>query len=107
MGCGYGSPRSPTASRRSAPRGVWTCAAGALGFLIFSHAFDGPGRYGASSFFETAHDWAPDTSFADTRCREQTTTVAKGEEAQRLSDFIENLQSYPEMAPLRRKRGGM
>jgi hypothetical protein len=31
----------------------------------------------------------------------------KGEEAQRLSDFIENLQSYPEIAPLRRKRGGM
>jgi hypothetical protein len=28
-------------------------AAGALGFLIFSHAFDGPERYGASSFFET------------------------------------------------------
>jgi hypothetical protein len=28
-------------------------AAGALGFLIFSHAFDGPDLYGASSFFET------------------------------------------------------
>jgi hypothetical protein len=28
-------------------------AAGAFGFLIFSHAFDGPDLYGASSFFET------------------------------------------------------
>jgi hypothetical protein len=28
-------------------------AAGALGFLIFSHTFDGPDLYGASSFFET------------------------------------------------------
>jgi|SoiMetStandDraft_2_1073263.scaffolds.fasta_scaffold15634_1 hypothetical protein len=28
-------------------------AAGAFGFLIFSHAFDGPDRYGASIFFET------------------------------------------------------
>jgi hypothetical protein len=28
-------------------------AAGALGFLIFSHAFDGPDLYGALSFFET------------------------------------------------------
>jgi hypothetical protein len=27
--------------------------AGAFGFLIFSHAFDGPDLYGASSFFET------------------------------------------------------
>ena len=27
-------------------------AAGAFGFLIFSHAFDGPERYGALSFFE-------------------------------------------------------
>jgi UDP-galactopyranose mutase len=28
-------------------------AAGAFAFLIFSHAFDGPDLYGASSFFET------------------------------------------------------
>jgi hypothetical protein len=28
-------------------------AAGAFGFLIFSHAFDGPDLYGALSFFET------------------------------------------------------
>jgi hypothetical protein len=28
-------------------------AAGAFGFLIFNHAFDGPDLYGASSFFET------------------------------------------------------
>jgi hypothetical protein len=28
-------------------------AAGALGFLIFSHAFDDPDLYGALSFFET------------------------------------------------------
>jgi hypothetical protein len=28
-------------------------AAGAFGFLIFSHAFDGPDLYGASSFFAT------------------------------------------------------
>ena len=28
-------------------------AAGVFGFLIFSHAFDGPDLYGASSFFET------------------------------------------------------
>jgi hypothetical protein len=28
-------------------------AAGAFGFLIFSHTFDGPNLYGASSFFET------------------------------------------------------
>jgi hypothetical protein len=28
-------------------------AAGAFGFLIFSHAFDGPDLYGESSFFET------------------------------------------------------
>jgi hypothetical protein len=27
--------------------------AGAFGFLIFNHAFDGPDLYGASSFFET------------------------------------------------------
>jgi hypothetical protein len=27
-------------------------AAGAFGFLIFNHAFDGPDLYGASSFFE-------------------------------------------------------
>jgi hypothetical protein len=37
--------------------GVWPSiarvAAGALGFLIFSHASDGPDLYGASSFFET------------------------------------------------------
>ena len=28
-------------------------AAGAFGFLIFNHAFDGPDLYGALSFFET------------------------------------------------------
>src|SRR5262245_32262423 len=28
-------------------------AAGAFGFLIFNHVFDGPDLYGASSFFET------------------------------------------------------
>jgi hypothetical protein len=28
-------------------------AAGAFGFLTFSHAFDGPDLYGALSFFET------------------------------------------------------
>ena len=28
-------------------------AGGAFGFLIFSHGFDGPDLYGASSFFET------------------------------------------------------
>jgi hypothetical protein len=28
-------------------------AAGAFGFLIFSHAFEGPDRYGALSFLET------------------------------------------------------
>jgi hypothetical protein len=28
-------------------------AAGALGFLIFSHTLDGPDLYGALSFFET------------------------------------------------------
>src|SRR4029453_16360891 len=28
----------------------WGVAAGAFGFLIFSHAFDGPDLYGASSF---------------------------------------------------------
>jgi hypothetical protein len=28
-------------------------AAGAFGFLIFSHAFDGPDLYGALSFLET------------------------------------------------------
>jgi hypothetical protein len=28
-------------------------AADAFGFLIFSHAFDGPDLYGALSFFET------------------------------------------------------
>jgi hypothetical protein len=28
-------------------------AAGAFGFLIFSHAFEGPDLYGTSSFFET------------------------------------------------------
>ena len=28
-------------------------AAGAFGFLIFSHAFDGPDLYGESSFFDT------------------------------------------------------
>jgi hypothetical protein len=28
-------------------------AAGAFGFLIFSHVFDGSDLYGASSFFET------------------------------------------------------
>jgi hypothetical protein len=28
-------------------------AAGAFGFLIFSHTFEGPDLYGASSFFET------------------------------------------------------
>jgi len=27
-------------------------AAGALGFLIFNHAFDGPDLHGALSFFE-------------------------------------------------------
>jgi hypothetical protein len=28
-------------------------AAGAFGFLIFNHTFDGPDLYGAASFFET------------------------------------------------------
>jgi hypothetical protein len=28
-------------------------AAGAFGFLIFSHAFDGPDLYGAFTYFET------------------------------------------------------
>jgi hypothetical protein len=28
-------------------------AAGAFGFLIFNHVFDGPDLYGALSFFET------------------------------------------------------
>jgi hypothetical protein len=40
--------RTPGDLERSMAR----VAAGALGFLIFSHAFDGPDLYGAFSFFE-------------------------------------------------------
>jgi hypothetical protein len=35
-------------------------AAGAFGFLIFSHAFDGPDLYGALSFFETRQSRSQD-----------------------------------------------
>jgi hypothetical protein len=57
-----------------------------LGFLIFYHAFDGP-------VFEIAHVWAPDTSLARHEVsRADNHSDQKGEEAQRLSDFIENLQ---------------
>jgi hypothetical protein len=77
-------------------------AAGAFGFLTFS-----PDLYDALSFFETVHVWAPDTSVARHEVSRADNHSSQREEAQRSSDFIENLQGYPEMTPLRQKRGGM
>jgi hypothetical protein len=58
----YSSPSIPTTSALSDGAlhkdaqnvpSMARVAAGAFGFLIFSHAFDDPDLYGASSFFET------------------------------------------------------
>jgi len=38
-------------------------AAGAFGFLIFSHAFDGPDLYGALSFFEQSNVFRREAAF--------------------------------------------
>jgi hypothetical protein len=73
-------------------------------------AIDGPDLYSESNFFETAHAahvWAPDTSACRHEVSRADNLSGQRGEAQRLSDFIENLQSYSEMAPLRRKRGGI
>jgi hypothetical protein len=45
-------PSGPPLTTQNVPS-IARVAAGAFGFLIFSHAFDGPDLYGASSFFET------------------------------------------------------
>jgi hypothetical protein len=48
-----GGPSCIESSRFQKLPSIDHVAAGAFGFLIFSHAFDGPDLYGASSFFET------------------------------------------------------
>jgi hypothetical protein len=48
-----GGPSCIESSRFQKLPSIAHVAAGAFGFLIFNHAFDGPDLYGASSFFET------------------------------------------------------
>ena len=43
----------PSRAKHSLEVLIARIAAGAFGFLIFNHAFDGPDLYGASNFFDT------------------------------------------------------
>jgi hypothetical protein len=51
--CAAGCARVERTSHSFCGASITRVAAGAFGFLIFSHAFDWPDLYGALSFFET------------------------------------------------------